>query len=115
MGELVCPGLRNLAHCPGELNLMPKSSLQVQQFSAKKPYLIGMMACLVAILFAFGYFNDRIASIKRKSLEKLEPQLQKLQADNTKVEAEVKRLTVAQGEATQLAAWLEDRSYWGNL
>ena len=115
MGELVGLGLRNLAHCPIELNLMPKSALKGQKFGAKKPYLIATMAGFVAILLAFGYFNDRIAAIKRKSLEKLEPQLQQLQGLNSKVETEVKKLTVAQTEAGELAAWLEDRDYWGNL
>lgn len=115
MGELVGLGLRNLAHCPIELNLMPKSSLQVQQFSAKKPYLIATMACLVAILFAFGYFHDRIAKIKQESLVKLQPQLQQLQSINTRVEQEEKKLRVAQAEALQLAAWLEGRAYWGIL
>jgi type IV pilus assembly protein PilM len=115
MGELVGLGLRNLAHCPIELNLMPKSSLQVQQFSAKKPYLIATMACLVAILFAFGYFNDRIATAKRGSLEKLQQQLAPLQGLDTKVKAEDKKVRGAHGEAMQLADWLEDRSYWGAL
>jgi hypothetical protein len=113
MGELVGLGLRNLAHCPIELNLMPKSSLQVQQFSAKKPYLIATMACLVAILFAFGYFYDRIASIKQKSLERLQPELQKLQTMHGRVEQEERKLRVAQGEAVQIGAWLEGRVYWG--
>jgi type IV pilus assembly protein PilM len=113
MGELVGLGLRNLAHCPIELNLMPKSSLQVQQFSAKKPYLIATMACLVAILFAFGYFYDRIASIKQKSLENLQPELQKLQTMHGRVEQEERKLRVAHGEAVQLGAWLEGRVYWG--
>ena len=113
MGELVGLGLRNLAHCPIELNLMPKSSLQVQQFSAKKPYLIATMACLVAILFAFGYFYDRIASIKQKSLENLQPELQKLQTMHGRVEQEERKLRVAQGEAVQLGSWLEGRVFWG--
>jgi len=113
MGELVGLGLRNLAHCPVELNLMPKSSLQVQQFSAKKPYLIAMMACLVAILFAFGYFYDRIAALKQESLGKLQPQLQTLQNTDARIKTEVKKLQVAQGEAMQLGEWLEDRIYWG--
>ncbi len=115
MGELVGLGLRNLAHCPIELNLMPKSALQGQSFNAKKPYLIATMAGFVAILLAFGYFNDRIAGIKRKSLERLEPQLQRLQNENSRLEAEVKQLNVRQNEALQLAAWLEDRGYWGDL
>ena len=115
MGELVGLGLRNLAHCPIELNLMPKSSLQVQQFSAKKPYLIATMFCLVAILFAFGYFNDRIAKLKQESLAKLEPQLQQLDGLHKKVETETRKLTVAQGEAVQISDWLEARGYWGNI
>src|SRR5881394_713099 len=115
MGELVGLGLRNLAHCPIELNLMPKSSLQVQQFSAKKPYLIATMACLVAILFSFGFFHDRIAKIKQESLDSLQPQLQALKTVDSKVESEVKKLKVAQGEALQLAEWLEARGYWANV
>ena len=115
MGELVGLGLRNLAHCPIELNLMPKSSLQVQQFSAKKPYFIATMFCLVAILLAFGYFHDRIAKLKQESLAKLEPQLQQLDGLHKKVEAETRKLTVAQGEAVQISDWLEARGYWGNI
>jgi type IV pilus assembly protein PilM len=115
MGELVGLGLRNLAHCPIELNLMPKSSLQVQQFTAKKPYLIATMACLVAILFAFGYFYDRIAGIKQKSLENLQPELQRLTTANNTLEQEERKLRVAQGEALQLASWVEGRTYWGSV
>ncbi len=115
MGELVGLGLRNLAHCPIELNLMPKSSLQVQQFSAKKPYLIATMACLVAILFSFGYFHDRIAKIKQDALENLQPQLTELKSRDSKVDAEVKKLKVAQGEALQFSEWLEARGYWANV
>jgi type IV pilus assembly protein PilM len=115
MGELVGLGLRNLAHCPIELNLMPKSALKGQEFGVKKPYLIATMAGFVAILLAFGFFNDRIAGIKRRSLDRLEPQLQDLQQKNTKLEADMKKLNVYRTEADQLVAWLEDRAYWGEL
>src|SRR5437870_9701150 len=40
LGEVVGLGLRNVAHCPVELNLMPKSSLKRQEFNQKKPFLI---------------------------------------------------------------------------
>jgi hypothetical protein len=33
-------GLRNLAHCPVEMNLMPDSTLRWQAFNQKKPYFI---------------------------------------------------------------------------
>ena len=115
MGELVGLGLRNLAHCPIELNLMPKSALKGQEFGAKKPYLIATMASLVAILFAFGFFHDRIATSKRGSLEKLQPELQRLQSLDNQIEAEERKLRVARMESEQLAGWLEHRPYWGNL
>ena len=115
LGELVGLGLRNLAHCPIELNLMPKSALKGQEFGAKKPYFIATMLCLVAILFAFGYFYDRIASIKQRSKENLEPQLRDLKGLADKIEAEEKKLRLSRGHAEQLAAWLDDRAYWGTL
>lgn len=115
MGELVGLGLRNLAHCPIEMNLMPKSALKGQEFGAKKPYLIATMGCLVAVLFAFGYFHDRIARIKRGSLEKLQPELSRLQSLDNQIETEDRKLRSSRLEAEQLAAWLEDRPYWGTL
>src|SRR5215213_2500450 len=115
MGELVGLGLRNLAHCPVELNLMPKSALQGQTFNARKPYFIAVMGCLVAILFAFGFFYDRIAKDKQAAKDKLAPQLATLQNTQQKLDQEERKVTVARGEAVQLAAWLEARSQWGTL
>src|SRR5271165_6431678 len=45
-GEVVGLGLRDLAHCPVELNLMPKSSIQRQEFAHKKPYLVASVFSL---------------------------------------------------------------------
>ena len=39
LGEVVGLGLRNLARCPVDLNLMPKSSKKRQEFSKKKPFI----------------------------------------------------------------------------
>ena len=115
MGELVGLGLRNLAHCPVELNLMPKSALQGQTFNARKPYFIAVMGCLVAILFAFGFFYDRIAKDKQAAKEKLVAQLSPLQSTQQKLDQQLKKVTVAQGEAMQLASWLEARDQWGSM
>ena len=38
LGEVVGLGLRNLATCPVEMNLMPDSTLRWQSFNQKKPY-----------------------------------------------------------------------------
>src|SRR3989449_10938597 len=75
LGEVVGLGLRNLAHCPVELNLMPKSSLTRQQLNQKKPYLIASVFCLILIVFAYGWFYDQVADEKRSALDKLEPKV----------------------------------------
>src|SRR6266404_4536337 len=65
LGEVVGLGLRNLAHCPVELNLMPESTLRWQSFSQKKPYLVATVFSLVAGVFAMGLLLDKLAGVKQ--------------------------------------------------
>src|SRR3954468_19365531 len=65
MGEVVGLGLRNLAHCPVELNLMPESTLKWQAFNQKKPYFIFTVLSLVLGVFAIGFLFDRLAGVKK--------------------------------------------------
>src|SRR5271155_4666495 len=51
LGEVVGLGLRNLAHCPVELNLMPKSTRNWVAFNQKKPYLIATIFSLALFVF----------------------------------------------------------------
>ena len=75
LGEVVGLGLRNLAHCPVDLNLMPKSSKKRQEFGEKKPYIAAAVFCLIAIVWAFGLFYHRVADEKRAAAEKLVEQV----------------------------------------
>src|SRR6266702_6844785 len=59
LGEVVGLGLRNLAHCPVELNLMPKSSIKRREFNQKKPYLVASVLGLILQLFAIGLFYQK--------------------------------------------------------
>ncbi len=81
LGETVGLGLRNLAHCPVELNLMPESTLKWQSFNQKKPYLIATVFTLVLGIAAIGYLFDQLAAVKAKALEdtkqEVEPQKRK--------------------------------------
>src|SRR6266850_1199804 len=52
LGEVVGLGLRNLAQCPVELNLMPESTLRWQSFNEKKPYFIFTVLSLILMAFA---------------------------------------------------------------
>src|SRR5436305_3969551 len=75
MGEVVGLGLRNLAHCPVELNLMPESTVNWVQFNQKKPYIIATVLTLVAGVFAIGFLFDKLADVKDTQLKKNKPEL----------------------------------------
>src|SRR5213080_4746292 len=78
-GEVVGLGLRNLAQCPVELNLIPKTIRSKQAFSAKKPYFVATVVSLILVVFAIGYFFIKTADIKRDSLAELQGKLEPLQ------------------------------------
>ena len=78
LGEVVGLGLRNLAHCPVELNLIPESTRRLQTFNEKKPYFIATVFSLVAVVGVMGLLYQQLASVKQEELEtninpKLEP------------------------------------------
>src|SRR5262249_39692102 len=69
MGEVVGLALRNLAHCPVELNLMPDSTLKWQAFNQKKPYFIASVFSLVVGVLAIGFLFDKLAAGKKGSVD----------------------------------------------
>ena len=115
LGEAVGLGLRNLAHCPVELNLMPKSSLKRQEFNQKKPYLVASVFCLILVVFAFGWFYEQVATEKQKALDKLKPTVDQLKRDDQKTKDGVAALKRIQAEADNYFEWMEERLCWGEL
>ncbi len=79
LGEVVGLGLRNLAHCPVELNLMPESTLKWINFNQKKPFLIATVFTLVAVVFASGWLFKELADVNSEQKVKLEGDIQPLQ------------------------------------
>jgi type IV pilus assembly protein PilM len=116
LGEVVGLGLRNLAHCPVELNLMPRSSLKRQQFNQKKPYLIAAVFCLILVVFTYGWFYSKVAERKKEAydslIKKAEPLKASEQTLNKRLLPEIKSLEL---ELEQFTGWVEDRYYWANL
>ncbi len=78
LGEVVGLGLRNLANCPVEMNLMPSSTLRWRTFNEKKPYFIFTVFSLVAVAGAVGFLFQKLAESKENEIKDLEPQVQKL-------------------------------------
>src|SRR6267154_2061872 len=68
LGEVVGLGLRNLAHCPVELNLMPESTLNWVQLNQKKPYFIATVFSLVLVIFGVALLFSKLADIYQKEL-----------------------------------------------
>lgn len=114
-GEAVGLGLRNLAHCPVELNLMPKSILQRQRLNQKKPYFAAAIFCLILVVFAFGWFYQRVAAEKTKALDKLVADVQPLQRADQQLSRVVRDLRTTEGGAQQYADWIDERFYWASL
>jgi hypothetical protein len=114
-GEVVGLGLRNLAHCPIELNLMPKSSVQQQQWRQKQPYIIAAVFCLILVLFAFGRFYDKVAGVKATALEGLKGKVQPMQSAEQAMKSEMDRLCGVERELEQYTGWVDDRFYWATV
>src|SRR3984957_8998704 len=68
LGEVVGLGLRNLAHCPVELNLMPESTLRWQSFNRKKPYLLLTIFLLAGVVGMVGWLFQKSAANKSDAL-----------------------------------------------
>lgn len=114
-GEVVGLALRNVAQCPVELNLMPRSARARQEFNGKKPYLLAAAYALVAGVFAYGWFNDRVEAARRAGLEKVAEQVQPLSQKAERLQREEAALKQAQDESSQLIGWLEERTYWADV
>src|SRR5215471_15339901 len=113
MGEVVGLGLRNLAHCPVELNLMPESTLRWQRFNQKKPYFIATVFSLVLVVAAMGWLFDKLAIVKNAELDKIQPDVQREtgRSDQFK-KAYHTDLKKAHAEVDQVVGWMDDRYYW---
>ena len=115
LGEVVGLGLRNLAHCPVELNLMPESTLQWQSFNQKKPYLIAAVFTVVLGIAAIGFLFDKLADVKKAALEKakedIDPQKQKGEQFK-KVWAELKK---TEKERDQMVQYMGNRFAWADV
>jgi type IV pilus assembly protein PilM len=115
MGEVVGLGLRNLARCPVDLNLMPRSSKKRQEFGKKKPFLAAAALCLILILFAAALFYHQIANERAAAFKNLENIIRPADQAKAPMEDASRQLKLAQGQADQYSVWLGDKCYWGSV
>ena len=115
LGEIVGLGLRNLAHCPVELNLMPASTLKWQSFNQRKPYFMATIFSLVAVVAAMGLLFDKLAVVKNVELDKIRAEVEPQDARGKQFQKAYNDLKKTQQEVNQVVAWMNDRYYWADV
>ena len=115
MGEVVGLGLRNLANCPVEMNLMPDSTLRWQAVNQKKPYFVATVISLVLVAFGVGFLFQKLAVNKEAEIARLGPKVDELNHKVERFNAAYKKLQKTQKEAGQVMTWMQQRYYWGDF
>jgi type IV pilus assembly protein PilM len=112
LGEVVGLALRNIARCPVELNLIPKSIRARQAFHDKKPFFLATIASIATVIFAYGYFFSQTTEIKREALAQLNKTLIPLQARAAEMDQQMHHIKRAQDEIDVYTGYLRDRFFW---
>jgi len=115
MGEVVGLGLRNLATCPVELNLMPDSTLKLQSFNQNKPYLIASVFSMVAVVAATGLLFDKLAGAKTEALNSLHAEVEPLKQKSQQFDTARANLQKTQKDLDQIVNWMGERYYWADV
>lgn len=114
-GEVVGLGIRNLAQCPVELNLMPVSHLKQQQFNAKRLYFVGAVAGLLVTLTAFGWFFGWMADRKQAALTELKGKVEPLKQNKSLLDAALAEMQAATNQTQLYRDVLASRGQWAEL
>jgi type IV pilus assembly protein PilM len=112
MGEVVGLGLRNLAHCPVELNLMPESTRKWRAFNEKKPFLIATVFTMVVVVAVLGLLFQQLGSVKEEKLAKIKPALEEAQRRDNEFTQAKSALDKATNDLSQMTSLINDRYYW---
>jgi hypothetical protein len=114
-GEVVGLGLRNLANCPVEMNLMPESTLRWQALNEKKPYLVATVFSLVLVTFAIGFLFQQLASSKQRKLTRFPRKLRLFKKSRLFSTQPTINSRSRKRQAAQTVSLMQDRYYWGDF
>ncbi|MEW6304823.1 MAG: type IV pilus assembly protein PilM [Verrucomicrobiota bacterium] len=115
LGEVVGLGIRNLANCPVELNLMPPSVIKRRIFDQKKPYFMAAIFSMVLVVFAYGWFYQQQASYRKEQVAKLKEAITPLQQKESELTASVNALAGQIGVLNTNVSFVSARNYWPRL
>ena len=114
-GEVVGLGIRNLAQCPVELNLLPASHLKQQSFNAKRIYFVASVLCVLVTLLAFGGFYGWMVDRKQTALAEIQKKIEPLEKNSQFLQQANQELTAAKGLSQQYIELVGARPQWASL
>ncbi len=118
VGELVGAALRSLENCPLEINLRPQSVVKEQDLTRRQPFLIAASVCLILTLACWWLYFDRATALTDEvlgsvqsdvsRLEGLAGKIDKLNAEQKKLDATAAPLLLAASDRSAWVAILDD-------
>lgn len=114
-GEVVGLGIRRLAQCPVELNLLPKSQIKRDLWDQKKPWLMAALFSLVLVVFSYGLFYNQQAGLKLAEIKELQKKIGPLQSTATQLDSAMGTLRAQYQTANDYSTLLDDRYYTSQL
>jgi Tfp pilus assembly protein PilN len=111
-GETVGVALRNVAHCPVELNLTPKGSIKKQELSRKTPYFIASVASLILGIFAIALFYGQTAAAKKTKAAALEAEINPLTQAKTQIGRLKGEIDQSKKDIDTIMKAVEERYWW---
>lgn len=110
--EVIGLALRYRVQCPVEVSLVPKSIRREQDFNKRKPYLAAAMVAVLLIPLVSWLVKRAKADLYSLTYDKLQTQLQTLDANNKEIKREQSRTKELVEEYEQVATLLEKRKVW---
>ena len=114
-GEVVGLGIRNLAQCPVDLNLMPSSHIRRQEFNAKRIYFAGSALGLLLIVLSFGWYFGWVANKAEAATEEWAKLSAPLKSSNGRMRQVNGEFLTASSKAEDFQKLLTAKTKWANL
>jgi type IV pilus assembly protein PilM len=114
-GEVVGLGLRKVAACPIEVNLLPNSLKSRQANAQKLPYFVAAAAASLFVPLCLWGFTANSTGGKEGQIDDLKRQIKQLEETKEMVKAENARYTEVEGRINQLEGVLYPRFMWLEL
>jgi type IV pilus assembly protein PilM len=111
-GEVVGAALRDVAACPIEVNLAPRSVQRRLEMEKRRPYLVGAAVGLLLIPIFWWAYAARLSAITNNQLQEVKAQVEQLRGYANNIAREKEALVELETKANQIANALLGRTEW---